>query len=578
MNCKECAKRRCPSFGSSEKCNVCLYTGGDYLEVRDWLADIDIPVPAGEAFDCVEVRFKNGRKGFYRNVNRLPLQAGDIVAVESAPGHDIGCVMLTGELARMQMRRKKEDPAHPDIRKVYRIATQKDIDIWQTAISREKKTLVRTREICDNLGLVMKLSDVEFQGDNLKATFYYTAEGRVDFRQLIKELAGAFGVRIEMRQIGLRQEAARVGSIGSCGRELCCTTWLTDFRSVNTSAARTQRLSLNPQKLAGQCGKLKCCLNFELDVYVDALKGFPPTDAPLRTEKGTAHFQKMDVFKGMYWYAYDFETMNWIGLHVADVAEIQRTNRKGEKPESLEVYVHEDDRPEKEGRREEATELKAVEEGEITRFDRASGRSSRRRGDRRREKNNGAARGAKDASGATQGETAPAAGPTEQTNGNGERDRRERGNRQEDRRRENNRAQKQENASSPSSAARSETSNDGLQGETAPAMKGSDGNGEKNRRERGNRRRNRGNNRPAEASGEGNPDSARVKDAARETGNKPSPQESPARSQDQEPRNDKADPRAEGENRHRRGRRDARRRGNRRNDARPDGENTAPQN
>ena len=384
MNCKECTKRRCPSFGSSEKCNVCLYTGGDYLEVRDWLADVAQP-QAGEAFDCVEVRFKNGRKGFYRNVNRLPLSAGDIVAVESSPGHDIGCVMLTGQLARLQMRRKKEDPSSPELRKVYRLATQKDIDVWQTAIAREQKTLVRTREICDNLGLVMKLSDVEYQGDNLKATFYYTADGRVDFRQLIKELASAFGVRIEMRQIGLRQEAARVGGIGSCGRELCCTTWLTDFRSVNTSAARTQRLSLNPQKLAGQCGKLKCCLNFELDVYVDALKGFPPTDAVLRTEKGVAHFQKMDVFKGIYWYAYDFEAMNWIGLHVDAVAEIQQANRRGEKPESLEMYVEESERPRSGSRREETSELQAVEEGEITRFDKVSSRRSRRRGDRRRE-------------------------------------------------------------------------------------------------------------------------------------------------------------------------------------------------
>ena len=387
MNCKECAKRRCPSFGSSEKCNVCLYTGGDYLEVRDWLSDIDIP-SAGEPFDCVEVRFKNGRKDFYRNVNQLPLSVGDIVAVESNPGHDIGCVMLTGELMRLQMRRKKENPENPEIKKIYRIATQKDIDIWQTAISREKKTLVRTREICDNLGLVMKLSDVEYQGDNLKATFYYTAEGRVDFRQLIKELAGAFGVRVEMRQIGLRQEAARVGSIGSCGRELCCTTWLTDFRSVNTSAARTQRLSLNPQKLAGQCGKLKCCLNFELDVYVDALKGFPHTDTPLKTEKGIAFFQKMDVFKGMYWYAYDFEIMNWIGLHVEAVAEIQALNRRGERPESMEMYVEQEESRPKD-RKQEGSELKAVEEGELTRFDkRSSGkgrRDDRRRGDRRRD-------------------------------------------------------------------------------------------------------------------------------------------------------------------------------------------------
>ena len=394
MNCKECEKRRCPSCGSAENCNACLYVGGDYMEVRDWLSDINIPA-AGEPFDCVEVRFKNGRKDFYRNTNKLPLAVGDIVAVESSPGHDIGCVMLTGELVRVQMRRKKQDPASGEIRKVYRVATQKDIDIWQTAISREQKTLVRTREICDNLGLVMKLSDVEYQGDNLKATFYYTAEGRVDFRQLIKELAGAFGVRIEMRQIGLRQEAARVGSIGSCGRELCCTTWLSDFRSVNTSAARTQRLSLNPQKLAGQCGKLKCCLNFELDVYVDALKGFPQSDAPLRTEKGSAYFQKMDVFKGMYWYAYDFEIMNWIGLPVSAVAEIQRLNRKGEKPESLEMYVEqEDDRPKE--RRAESTELKAVEEGELTRFDKRSSGRGGRDSNRRRENNRDNNRGRED--------------------------------------------------------------------------------------------------------------------------------------------------------------------------------------
>ena len=582
MNCNECAKRRCPSFGSSEKCNVCLYTGGDYLEVRDWLADIEAPASAGEAFDCVEVRFKNGRKGFYRNVNRLPLQAGDIVAVESAPGHDVGCVMSTGQLARMQMRRKKEDPASPDIRKVYRVATQKDIDIWQTAISREKKTLVRTREICDNLGLVMKLSDVEFQGDNLKATFYYTAEGRVDFRQLIKELAGAFGVRIEMRQIGLRQEAARVGSIGSCGRELCCTTWLTDFRSVNTSAARTQRLSLNPQKLAGQCGKLKCCLNFELDVYADALKGFPPTDAPLRTEKGVAHFQKMDVFKGMYWYAYDFEAMNWIGLHVADVAEIQRVNRKGEKPESLEMYVHEDDRPEQEGSREETTELKAVEEGEITRFDRNTGRSSRRRGDRRRGEKNAVA-GAKDAPAAAQGEAAASANgagdPSDRPGEAREKNRRERAPRREDRRRENNRAGKPEDASQSSVSARAEASADAPQGEDART---------ENRRERGGRRRNRGNNRASEgnasgdraqsAPGEGNPDPARARNDARETENTPRRQEEPqGRAQDGGSRGDQADPRAAGENRSRRGRRDMRRRGNRRNDGRPDGENSAAQ-
>ena len=578
MNCKECAKRRCPSFGTSEKCNVCLYTGGDYLETRDWLSDIDIPTVAAEAFDCVEVRFKNGRKGFYRNVNRLPLAMGDIVAVESSPGHDIGCVMLVGEMARLQMRRKKEDPANPEIRKVYRVATQKDIEIWQTAISREKKTLVRTREICDNLGLVMKLSDVEFQGDNLKATFYYTAEGRVDFRQLIKELAGAFGVRIEMRQIGLRQEAARVGSIGSCGRELCCTTWLTDFRSVNTSAARVQRLSLNPQKLAGQCGKLKCCLNFELDVYADALKGFPASDVPLRTEKGIAYFQKMDVFKGMYWYAYDFEAMNWIGLRVASVSEIQRLNRRGEKPESLELYVEQDEPAEKSG--EEMTALKAVEEGEITRFDRNTGRSSRRRGDRRRDKN--ATRAAKGAGDAVQSETpsaesaSPQAGERNTPNGSEparEKNRRDRNARREDKRRDNraDRAEKKEDAAplapdSSSIAVRTAPEN----AESRP----------ENRRERNPRRRNRGNRSEKEntrSSGNDessrplreNPQGERAEKAARQPSGSPEQQAAAGvkREENQASQNEAGE-----ENRNRRGRRDGRRRGNRRHDdSRPSG-------
>ena len=266
------------------------------------------------------------------------------------------------------MAKKGEDPSSPDIKKVYRLATPKDIEVWKTAIGREKSTLVRTREICDSLQLSMKLSDVEYQGDNLKATFYYTAEGRVDFRQLIKELAAAFGIRVEMRQIGLRQEAARVGGIGSCGRELCCTTWLTDFHSVNTTAARYQRLSLNPQKLAGQCGKLKCCLNFELDTYVDALKDFPSTEAPLLTEKGTAHFQKMDVFKGMYWYAYDFEFMNWIGLHVDAVRHILSLNARGEKVESIEEYV--DVTPSASSTKKQAViEMKSIEEDSLTRFD-----------------------------------------------------------------------------------------------------------------------------------------------------------------------------------------------------------------
>lgn len=368
MNCQECNNCRCVrSSSENENCNTCVYRNSYYLDVNDWLADIKLP-STSTPFDCVEVRFKNGRKGFYRNVNDLPLSQGDVVAVESTPGHDIGNVSLCGELARVQMIKKGEDPSSSEIKKIYRLATAKDIEVWKTAISREKSTLVRTREICDSLQLSMKLSDVEYQGDNLKATFYYTAEGRVDFRQLIKELAAAFSIRVEMRQIGLRQEAARVGGIGSCGRELCCTTWLTDFHSVNTTAARYQRLSLNPQKLAGQCGKLKCCLNFELDTYVDALKDFPSTEAPLHTEKGTAHFQKMDVFKGMYWYAYDFEFMNWIGLHVDAVRHIQALNARGEKVESIEEYVETTPNASS-GKKTPAIEMKSIEEDSLTRFD-----------------------------------------------------------------------------------------------------------------------------------------------------------------------------------------------------------------
>ena len=375
MNCKECINRRCLRSSESTACNTCVYKSSNFLDVYNWLSDIKIP-QGTTAFDCVEVRFKNGRKGFYRNVNSLPLKEGDVIAVESSPGHDIGNVSLVGELCRIQMSKKGEDPANEEIKKVYRLATQKDIDMWKTAIGREQQTLVRTREICDSLQLSMKLSDVEYQGDNLKATFFYTAEGRVDFRQLIKELAGAFGVRIEMRQIGLRQEAARVGGIGSCGRELCCTTWLTDFRSVNTSAARYQRLSLNPQKLAGQCGKLKCCLNFELDVYVDALKNFPSSDVALVTEKGSANFQKMDVFKGMYWYAYDFEFMNWIGLSVDAVRKIQQINRRGGKVESLEMFVEQTEEKPK-NPRQNIGEMKSIEEEELTRFDKKKNKTVR---------------------------------------------------------------------------------------------------------------------------------------------------------------------------------------------------------
>ena len=337
MGCDGCSSE---VNGLPEGCRsngICSTDGGYKLTVFNWLSDMRIPTDQ-ETFDVVEVRFKNSRKGFYRNVNNLKLNIGEAIAVEASPGHDIGVVSLIGELVRVQMKKKNTKEDDPTLLKVYRKATQRDVDIWKMARDREWETMMNSRKIAIRLGLKMKLSDIEYQGDNSKAIFYYTAEERVDFRLLIKELASSFSVRIEMKQIGLRQEAARLGGIGSCGRELCCSTWLTDFRSVTTTAARYQQLSLNPQKLAGQCGKLKCCLNFELDSYLDALKQFPKTDAMLKTVKGRAFFQKMDIFKGVVWYSYQDEPMNWIPIPAIEAKKIIEINKKGEKVESLEEF------------------------------------------------------------------------------------------------------------------------------------------------------------------------------------------------------------------------------------------------
>jgi len=297
-------------------------------------------LPTGQApFDCVEVRFKNGRKEFYRNSEKLTLSIGDIIATEASPGHDIGIVTLTGELVRIQMKKKSVNPASNEILKIYRKASQKDIDIWSAARDKEEPMKVRARELAIAHKLEMKISDIEFQGDGSKATFYYTANDRIDFRLLIKDFAREFSTRIEMKQVGFRQEASRLGGIGSCGRELCCSTWLTDFRSVNTSAARYQQLSLNPQKLAGQCGKLKCCLNYELDTYMDALKGFPDFDTKLMTEKGMAVCQKQDIFKGLMWFAYTDNFANWHVLKIEQVKEIVAENKLKNKVSSLEDFA-----------------------------------------------------------------------------------------------------------------------------------------------------------------------------------------------------------------------------------------------
>lgn len=294
-------------------------------------------LPEGQApCDIVEIRFKNSRKEFFRNVNNLSLSVGDAVAVESSPGHDIGVVSITGELVRLQMRKKNVNPQNEEIRKIYRKAKQQDIDKWREAQSLEVETMYKARTLALRLGLQMKISDVEYQGDKSKAIFYYTANGRVDFRELIKVLAEEFKVRIEMRQIGARQEAARLGAIGSCGRELCCSTWLNDFRTVTTSAARYQQLSLNPLKLAGQCGKLKCCLNYELDSYLDALKEFPEIDnKKLATEKGYAFHQKTDIFKRIIWWSYTSEPDVFHALSIDRTKEIMKMNAEGQKPADL---------------------------------------------------------------------------------------------------------------------------------------------------------------------------------------------------------------------------------------------------
>lgn len=313
-----------------ENVNTC---GNSYkLSVFDWLSTIQ--APKQNKCNFVEVRFKNDRKCYYNNVNQLPLHIGSVVTVESNPGHDIGVVSLTGELVKIQMKKKhfSEDAAL----KIYRVATQKDVEIWQDARKKEDQTKIQARKIAKNLGLEMKITDVEYQGDGSKATFYYTAEGRVDFRQLIKEYASSFKTKIDMKQIGYRQESAKVGGIGSCGRELCCSTWLTDFRSVNTNAARYQQLSINPLKLAGQCGKLKCCLNFELDSYVDALTDFPSSNTILETEKGRAFCIKIDVFKKKMWFAYVDNSMAWYDLDVAEVKKLMKINSKGQKSIPLE--------------------------------------------------------------------------------------------------------------------------------------------------------------------------------------------------------------------------------------------------
>ena len=374
MGCSNCSSN---SNGTPLGCKnngTCGSDGCNKMTVFNWLSNMEL-VGEKENSNIIEVRFKNSRKEFYRNSEDLPISIGDLVIVKAEKGYDLGHTTLKGGLVPIQMKKKQRDPKE-ELFPVLRKAAQKDIDIWQTVRAKEPEIQKRSREIAIHLGLKMKISDIEYQGDGSKTTFYYTAEERVDFRQLIRDFASAFSTRVEMKQVGFRQEAARLGGIGSCGRELCCSTWLTDFRSVSTSAARYQQLSLNPLKLAGQCGKLKCCLNYELDSYLDSLKAFPKKEKKLQTEKGTAICQKTDIFKGLMWYAYEGEWMNWHILSATQANQIIEKNKKGEKVASLEEYAveHVEDT---------ITEFEnVVGQDSLTRFDNPN-RNNKRKNNRR---------------------------------------------------------------------------------------------------------------------------------------------------------------------------------------------------
>ncbi len=382
MGCASCSS----NGGTPKGCKnngTCSSGGCNKLEVFDWLANISLP-EGQSAFELVEVRFKNARKAFYRNSDHISLQTGDVVAVDTSPGWDIGVVSALGELARIQVKKKAPNLKTMECKKILHIANQEEIDKWIKGRGLERDLLTQSRTFAQNLRLDMKISDVEYQADLSKATFYYTAEGRIDFRQLIKDMADRFKVRVEMRQIGSRQEASRLGGIGSCGRELCCSTWLTDFRSVSTSAARYQQLSLNPQKLAGQCGKLKCCLNYELDMYLDAIKSMPKVDGKLHTEKGDAIHMKTDVFKRIIWYAYKGET-GMVALSPERVAEIKKLNKEGVKPKDLADFAQVKEKVEEIGYQ------NVVGQDSLTRFEKSFNNNNKKRRPNRkpRKPNNG---------------------------------------------------------------------------------------------------------------------------------------------------------------------------------------------
>ncbi|MDO5656210.1 MAG: regulatory iron-sulfur-containing complex subunit RicT [Flavobacteriaceae bacterium] len=368
MGCNGCDTRN----GTSKGCGSnggCTTGSCNKLTVFDWLSNMSQPVGVLH-FPYVEIRFKNERKEFFHQGD-LRLNIGDIVAVAAQSGHDLGVVSLTGDLVRTQMKRKSVD-TESNLPIVYRIANQRDIDVWQSCREKEHQMMIDARRIAREIGLDMKISDVEYQGDGTKATFYYTSESRVDFRQLIRDYASIFKTRIEMRQIGYRQEASKVGGIGSCGRELCCSTWLTDFRTVSTAAARYQQLSINPAKIAGQCGKLKCCLNYELDSYLDAIKEFPKSDIQIETANGKAYCAKIDVFKREIWLAYtNPQVSTWFKFTVDQVKEFIKEGNNKKPIKSLEELNLEFNEPEN------IFNKDIVEESSMERFE--NQRSSRRR-------------------------------------------------------------------------------------------------------------------------------------------------------------------------------------------------------
>ncbi len=384
MGCSGCSNGRNDS-GLPRGCgnNGSCQTGGcDKLSVFNYLSNMEDTL-GYTVSEFVEVRFKNSRKQFFRQ-QELDLKQGEVVSVEASPGHDVGTVSLVGDLVLLQMRRRKVDSATAELKNIHRRATDADISKWREAVDLEQQTKTRARIIARQLGLKMKISDVEFQADKSRAVFYYTADERVDFRELIRKYAAEFGVRIEMRQIGARQEAARLGGIGPCGRELCCSTWLTDFRSVSTSAARYQQLSLNPQKLAGQCGKLKCCLNYELDSYLDALKGFPNLKTKLETQRGVAFTQKVDIFQGLMWFSFKDDPSTFIRVPIERVKEIISMNKEGKKPTVL--MEQEFKPPEKKHDFENV-----VGQDDLTRFDRpkrAKGKGKKRSSNNRNRNRN----------------------------------------------------------------------------------------------------------------------------------------------------------------------------------------------